>query len=499
MTVPSSARDTATASGAADAGRAPAAGLRPAGLSLAALACLVVGSMVGGGIFSLPAAFGSATGILGALVAWTIAGIGMLMLAFVFQSLAERRPDIDAGIYAYALEGFGPYAGFIAALSYWASAFLGNVAFLVLVMSTLGAFVPVFGAGDTPAALAGASAILWAFHVMLLRGVKEATSINTVVTVAKLLPLAAFLVIVAASVRWDMFEANFIGLKDVTLEGVLDQVRQTMLIVVFVFLGIEGASVYSRLARKREDVGRATVIGFLGVLALFVLVTILPYGIMPRAQLGQLHNPSVAGVLAEVIGETGLALVSIGVLVSVLGAFLAWSLLAAEVLYAAAKRGVMPAFLARENARGAPAAAIWLTSIAAQLFLFLTLTAESAFNFFVDLTSVTALIPYVFVGAFGLQLALGRRFYAGADAERRRDLVRSALATVCALGMLWAGGMKMLLLSAVIFAPGTLLFMRVRQEQGGRIFAGPELAVALLILLLALGAGFGLWAGLISL
>lgn len=496
MTMPSSASHSATTSGAADAGRARAAGARPAGLSLAALACLVVGSMVGGGIFSLPAAFGATTGILGALVAWTIAGTGMLMLAFVFQSLAERRPDIDAGIYAYALEGFGPYAGFIAALSYWASAFLGNVAFLVLVMSTLGAFFPIFGAGDTPAALAGASAILWAFHVMLLRGVKEAASINTVVTVAKLLPLAAFLVIVAAAVRWDMFEANFIGLQAVSLEGVLEQVRQTMLIVVFVFLGIEGASVYSRLARRREDVGKATVIGFLGVLALFVLVTLLPYGLMPKAQLGELHNPSVAGVLADVIGEPGLALVSLGVLVSVLGAFLAWSLLAAEVLSAAAKGGVMPAFLARENARGAPAAAIWLTTGAAQLFLLVTLTAESAFNFFVDLTSVTALIPYVFVGAFGLQQALGARVSSGV---RRRELVYSALATVCALGMLVTAGTKMLLLSAILFAPGTWLFMRVRREQGGRIFARPEAAVALAILLLAVGAGIGLAAGLISL
>ncbi|MCF1193427.1 amino acid permease, partial [Mangrovimonas sp. AS39] len=96
------------------------------------------------------------------------------MLAFVFQSLADRRPDIDAGIYAYAAEGFGAYAGFIAALSYWASAVLGNVAFLVLVMSTLGAFFPVFGSGNTLGALVVASAILWAFHVMLLRGVKEA-------------------------------------------------------------------------------------------------------------------------------------------------------------------------------------------------------------------------------------------------------------------------------------------------------------------------------------
>ncbi len=479
----------------ARAGAAPRGGT----LSLAALACLVVGSMVGGGIFSLPEAFGSATGILGALIAWAIAGLGMLMLAFVFQSLAERRPDIDAGIYAYAAEGFGAYAGFIAALSYWASAFLGNVAFLVMVMSTLGAFMPVFGSGDTLASLAVASVILWAFHFMLLRGVKEAAFINTVVTVAKLVPLAVFLLIVAGSVRWEMFRVNFIGLSEVTAEGLMDQVRQTMLIVVFVFLGIEGASVYSRLARRREDVGRATVIGFLGVLALFVLVTILPYGLMTRAQLSDLHNPSVAGVLSAVIGEAGLAFVSLGVLVSVLGAFLAWSLLAAEVLHAAARRGIMPAGLARENGRGAPAAAIWLTTLASQLFLLLTLTAQSAFTFFVNLTSVTALIPYVFVGAFGLKLALRGSGYGGEPAARRRDMVQGAVATVATLGMLWAGGLKLLLLSTLLFLPGTWLFMRVRPERGLTAFTMPERLVALAILILAGIAAWGLWSGAITL
>ena len=159
----------------------------------------------------------------------------------------------------------------------------------------------------------------------------------------------------------------------------------------------------------------------------------------------------------------------------------------------------MPAFLARENARGAPAAAIWLTSIAAQLFLFLTLTAESAFNFFVDLTSVTALIPYVFVGAFGLKLALRGSGYGGEPAARRRDMVQGAVATVATLGMLWAGGLKLLLLSTLLFLPGTWLFMRVRRERGLTAFTTPERLVALAILILAGIAAWGLWSGAITL
>ncbi len=478
------------------AGAPPSPGGPQAGtLSLAALACLVVGSMVGGGIFSLPQAFGAATGILGALIAWGLVGTGMLMLAFVFQALALRRPDIDAGIYAYAQAGFGPYAGFIAALSYWASAVLGNVAFLVLVMSTLGSYVPMFGDGDTLPALAGASALLWTFHVLLLRGVKEAAAINTIVTVAKLLPLAAFLVIVAVAIRPELLEANFFGGATPSLSAILEQVRQTMLVVVFVFLGIEGASVYSRLARRREDVGRATVLGFLGVLSLFVLVTVLSYGVMPRAELAQLHNPSVAGVLSAVIGDAGTAFVSLGVLVSVLGAFLAWSLLAAEVLYSAAKHGTMPRLLAGENRNGAPAPAIWASTLAAQLFLLLILFAESAFRFFVDLTSATALIPYLFVAAFGLSLAWSGASYEGQAQARRLDLVRAGIATFCAAGLIYAGGLKLLLLSSLLFAPGTALFIMVRREQHGALFSAREAVAAALILLAALVAAYGLASG----
>ena len=122
--------------------------------SLTTLTAMVVGSMVGAGVFSLPRNFALATGAFGALVAWVIAGAGMLMLAFVFQTLAVRKPELDAGVYAYAKAGFGEYLGFFSAFGYWASACIGNVTYWVLVTSTLGRLWPgVFGEGDTVAAV----------------------------------------------------------------------------------------------------------------------------------------------------------------------------------------------------------------------------------------------------------------------------------------------------------------------------------------------------------
>ena len=124
---------------------APAVSEQTQKFSLFALTMMVVGSMVGAGIFSLPRPFGNATGPFGAIVAWTIAAGGMYTLARVFQALAERKPDLDAGVYAYAKAGFGDYLGFLSAFGYFISACLGNTFYWVLIKSTLGSFFPIFG------------------------------------------------------------------------------------------------------------------------------------------------------------------------------------------------------------------------------------------------------------------------------------------------------------------------------------------------------------------
>src|SRR3954452_1666881 len=161
-------------------------------LSMMTMTMMVIGSMVGAGVFSLPRRFAQETGIAGALIAWLVAGAGMLMLAFVFQRLAVRKPELDAGVYAYAKAGFGEYLGFFSAFGYWASACVGNVTYWVLIMSTVGAIAPALGDGDTVLAVVLSSAGLWVFFFFIRRGVKEAAAINRVVTIAKLVPIIVF-------------------------------------------------------------------------------------------------------------------------------------------------------------------------------------------------------------------------------------------------------------------------------------------------------------------
>ncbi len=454
--------------------------------------------MVGAGIFTLPSAFGRATGVVGGLIAWVIAGVGMLMLAFVFQTLAERKPDLDSGIFAYAQAGFGNYIGFLAALAFWASTCVGNVSYFVLIKSTLGEFFPIFGDGNTVSAVIAASILLWLFHFMILRGVKQAAGLNTIVTVAKIVPILIFVFVLLFAFKPDIFAANFLGGQGYEADSLFDQVRNTMLVTVFVFIGIEGASVYSRYAKKRSDVGAATVLGFLGVLCLLILVTVLPFGLLPRAELATLRNPSMAGAFEAVVGRWGNIFISIGLLISVLGAYLAWTLFAAEVPFMAAKDGIMPTFLNRENAQKVPSVSLWMTNITVQTFLILTLFAQNAFTLALELTSSMSLIPYFLVAAYALKLALTRETYEIDAQTRTTGLIIGAVATLYSALMIFAGGLDKLLLSAMILAPGTILFVLARQEQGKKIFTFFEWFVFSLAVIAALSALYGFATGRIT-
>ncbi|MBT9493658.1 MAG: amino acid permease [Paucibacter sp.] len=464
-------------------------------LSRGALIALVVGSMVGAGIFTLPAAFARSTGALGALIAWAIAGSGMLMLALVFQNLSRRKPEMDAGIYAYAKAGFGNYLGFSSAFGYWIACCLADVACLILIKATLGQFWPVFGDGSTPLAIATASVIVWGVHMLVLRGVKEAAALNTIATVAKLVPIAIFVVVVIAGFKADVFALNFWGGEAGSLSSVAEQVRQTMLVTVFVFVGIEGASVYSRYAKDRNDVGIATVLGFLGVLCLLVLVTVFSYGILLRPDLAALATPSMAGVMEAIVGPWGRVFVSIGLLISIAGNYLSWSLLAAEVLHSAAKNDSMPKLLARENKNRVPYIALWLTNSVIQFFLLVTWFAEQAFTIALKMTSAMTLLPYLLVAAYGAKLAYRGETYGQDLRGRRRDGVVAALASVYALAMLIAGGAKFLLLAALLYAPGSFLYFYARREQGLAVFSPAEqlvfgaLCLAAMVALYALASG----------
>lgn len=468
-------------------------------LSVPALAAMVVGSMVGAGVFTLPQRFAAHTGVLGALIAWAVAGVGMLMLAFVFQSLAIRKPKLDNGVYVYAKTGFGVYPGFLSAIGFWASACAGNTFYWVLITSTLKPLVPAFGDGDTIWAFLVSSIFVWAFYFLIMRGVKEAAGINVIVTAAKIIPLILFVIVMIFAFKPAVFAANFTGGYDSGGSGLLQQVQGTMLVTVFVFLGIEGASVYSRFAKKREDVGKATVLGFLSVLALFAVVTIISYGMLPQAEIAHLRQPSVGSILVAAVGPWGAWFIGAGLIISVLGAFLAWSLMSAEVLYAAAKDKDLPSFFAKTTSKDVPGNALLISTLMIQALLVVVLFASGALDFMLDLTAALSLVPFALVALYSLKITGTRDGYANVTKRvRNRDLVVAILATVYTLFLVYASGVDFLLLSCILLAPATLLYGFARREQNARLFTAPGWIIFIIVLIGAVIGVIGLITGFIS-
>ncbi len=419
-------------------------------LGLSALTALVLSSMLGAGVFSLPQNMAAVASPSALLIGWAITGVGILFLAFAMLLLTRIRPDLDGGIFTYAREGFGELIGFCSAWGYWLCAVIANVSYLVIVFSALSFFTDtpelrLFGDGNTWQSIVGASVLLWVVHFLVLRGVQTAAGINLVATLAKLLPLGAFVALAALAFQLDTFRLDFSGLA--LGVPVWEQVKNTMLITLWVFIGVEGAVVVSARARHKRDVGRATLLAVLSALAVYLLVTLLSLGVVPRSELAEMRNPSMAGLMVRLMGSWGEIVIAAGLIVSVCGAYLSWTIMAAEVPFLAATHKAFPRLFARQNSNNAPSASLWLTNISVQVSLVLIWLTGSDYGTLLTIASEMILVPYLLVGAFLLKIAT-------------RPLHKAVAIGACIYGiwLLYASGPVHLLLSVVLYAPGLLVF-----------------------------------------
>lgn len=423
-------------------------------LGLAALTALVLSSMLGAGVFSLPQNMANVAAPAALLIGWLITGVGILLLSLAMLVLTRLRPELDGGIFTYAREGFGELVGFCSAWGYWLCAVIANVSYLVIVFSALSFFtdtpeLKLFGDGNTWQSIIGASVLLWFVHWLVLRGVQTAASINLVATLAKLLPLGLFVVLAIAAFSLTTFTLDFSGVE--LGVPVWEQVKNTMLITLWVFIGVEGAVVVSSRARSKRDVGRATLLAVSAALTVYLLVTLLSLGVIPRSDLAQMRNPSMAGLMVHMMGSWGEIVIAAGLIVSVCGAYLSWTIMAAEVPLLAATHKAFPKIFARQNQNNAPSASLWLTNISVQVSLVLIWLTGSDYNTLLTIASEMILVPYLLVGAFLVKIA-----------RRPLHLAIGLGASAYGIWLLYAAGLMHLLLSVVLYAPGLLVFLYAR-------------------------------------
>ncbi|MBC3102122.1 MULTISPECIES: arginine-ornithine antiporter [Staphylococcus] len=448
---------------------------------------LVIGSMIGGGAFNIISDMGGQAGGLAIMIGWIITAIGMISLAFVFQNLTNVRPDLEGGIYSYAQAGFGDFIGFSSAWGYWFAAFLGNVAYATLLMSAIGNFFPIFKGGNTLPSIIVASFLLWGVHFLILRGVETAAFINSIVTVAKLIPIFLVIICMIVVFNFDTFKAGFYGMTSggtgiFSWGDTMSQVKSTMLVTVWVFTGIEGAVVFSGRAKSKKDVGTATVIGLVSVLVIYFLMTVLAQGVIQQNQIADLASPSMAQVLEHIVGHWGSVLVNIGLIISVLGAWLGWTLLAGELPFIVAKDGLFPKWFAKENKNKAPINALLITNILVQIFLVSMLFTDSAYQFAFSLASSAILIPYMFSAFYQLKYTIEHKGHATV-----KQWAIGIIASIYAIWLVYAAGIDYLLLTMLLYIPGLFVYRFVQRNNHKPLTKGDYILFTVIIILAIIG------------
>ncbi|APT92869.1 lysine transporter [Corynebacterium phocae] len=481
-------------------------------VNLWSLVALIIGSTVGAGIFSLPQNIASVAAPGAMLIGWVIAGVGMLSVAFVFQILAHRKPHLDSGVYAYVRAGLGDFIGFAAGWGYWLGSVVAQVGYATLFFNTVGHYVPIFSADHQWTSAIAVSLLSWAIFAVLARGVRQASVMNFITTAAKLLPILAFIVLTAfVGFTWDKFTLDFWG--DSTGLTVMQQVQGIMLFTVWVFIGVEGASVYSANARIRADVSRATIIGFFSVLVLLVAVSTLSYGVLTQEELANLPDNSMASVLEAVVGPWGGAFISFGLCLSVLGAYVSWQMLCAEPIVMMSVDELLPRAVGKTNAAGAPWVAQLISTATIQLFIIIFYLNETSYLVMVQLATIMYLLPYIFSALYLLLLAVrgqglahphaGTKFdLSGPEVgagENRRHLYIGVIAFIYSLWLIYAANPVYVLLGALAVLPGLLPYVGTRLAKKEKVFNAFEWFIVALVIVGSIAGLWGLKTGALTL
>ncbi|MFF9012599.1 amino acid permease [Streptomyces sp. NPDC014870] len=436
---------------------------------------LVMGNIIGGGIFLLPASvapFGTIS-----LVAFGILTLGAIALALVFGRLAHRHPQ-TGGPYVYARAAFGDFAGFLAAWSYWITAWVSNAALAVAAVGYLDVLIPVHE--SKAATLAAALTLQWLPALANLAGTRYVGAVQLVATVLKFVPL----LLVAVGGLFFFDSAN-LGPFQAGGDGALGAVSASAAILLFSYLGVESAAVSAGEVRDpRRNVGRATVLGTLGAATVYLLGTVAVFGTVAHDRLVDSTAPFSDAVNVMFGGSWGGTAIACMALVSMLGALNGWTLLSAQTPYAAARDGLFPQVFTRKR-RGVPTVGVLVTVVLASLLTGYNYTVgtEGVFEILVLVTTFTATVPYLLSTAAQIYFLLSGRSERVDRARLARDGVLAAAAFGFSMWLVAGSGYAAVYQGVLFLFAGVLVYAwmsarKVRRANAGagmgaRMGAGP--------------------------
>ncbi|MDQ0201084.1 amino acid permease [Neobacillus ginsengisoli] len=450
-------------------------------LGLWLLTALVVGNMVGSGIFMLPQSLAKAASPGGVLLAWLVTGAGVLMLSLVFGNLSLRKPELNGGVQMYAQALFskgsrsGVMSGYVVSWGYWIANVTGNVAVLTTFIGYLSTFFPImtssaklFMIGSLTVKVGGfitliiSTIVLWVINAIILRGIERTGQINFVATATKVIGFLIFICFTLfAFQKTNLFPLVQPRISDSGAHlGLFGQVNNAAVTTLWAFVGIESAVMFSKRARKIADIKKATVLGLVISLVIYVGITMLVMGSLTQTELINANKPLV-DALQKVVGHNISYVMAIFDLMSLTGTTIGWIFLSAEAPYQAAKQGLFPPIFRKENKNGVPSASLIITNAFSQVFLFLTIsdTLSNAYNFVVLVATLAYLVPYAATALYQVKLVLSGDTYKNGKG-RVADGIISVLATVYSIYVIIAGtsNMKTFLLGIALYAVGIILF-----------------------------------------
>lgn len=468
------------------------------GIGLIGLIGMVISSCIGSGVFAITGQLAGVASPGAVLIAWLIVGVGFLALAFSLNNLTEKRSDLH-GIFSYADAGWGPLAGFISGWGYWLSAWLGNVAFATMMMSTIGYFYPAFLPGNTIPCIIIASIVMWALTYLVIRGVESAAFLNAIVMVCKVAAIAVTLIFGIFLFNAGIFTADFwgnvydnavaagqYGPDAAPLGGVGTQIFNCMIIMMWCFVGIEGASVVSSRAARKTDVGKATLIGFICLMLIYVGASVLPYGYMSSAEVAALDYPALVYVFSSMAPGWGGPFISIAIIISILGSWLSFTILPAETTSEMADYKLLPASWGKLNSHNAPSMSLLIVGACTQAFLIILLFSADAYDFAFSMCTMAIVITWAFAAAYQAKWGV-----------QNKNGVQAAIGFVAVafqvIGVLF-NGWSFLLLTCVGYILGFFIYVKARKDYGNAITMGEKVCMGVIsalgvlsLVLLAMG------------
>ena len=428
---------------------------------------LVVGNMIGSGIFLLPASLGTFGAV--SLVGWAFTSTGAMVLALTFARLARRIPRAG-GPYAYTREGFGEFPAFLVAWGYWISICAGNAAIAVAMVGYLGFFWHPL-ASDPATGAAAALAAIWLLTWVNARGVRDAGAVQVVTTVLKLLPLLA----VGIVGLFYLHGRNFTPFN--TSGGsTLSAVSATATLTLWAFLGLESATIpATEVAQPERTIPRATILGTAVAATVYVLGTVAIMGVIPATSLATSTAP-FADAASAMWGSWAAKAIAAGAAISCFGALNGWILLQGQLPHAAAKDGVLPAVFGRMSNRGTPTAGLVISSLLVTLIVGTNYTKGlvAEFTFIILLATLTTLVPYVF-SSLALVAMIFRGHVSARTPAARNGIALGLLAFLYSVWAIVGSGADTVLWGCVLLLAGVPLFWwlsRRRRASAGKANTG---------------------------